>query len=979
MKSSRRDSKSMARQFVRDYLLVSLVPVLLLVAFVTSGAWLGKTYLDGLIRDSLGDFNQSAELHLERLGQEIIRSKARDVARQVAIYLQSHPDVPVQRLQADPEFERIAIQRTGKTGYTCLYEADTGVMRFHPNEKLTDRNMRFLAEDLPSWWKIFRPTLTGIEHSGYYDWLEPDGSVRRKYMTMTPVPRRHLGKKLMIAATTYIDEFSGPTAAMKDQALKITAQYQDYVSNRGYLVAGGMVAFLLFVLGAVYACGRKAARRYIVPIEGLAKAAKELGKGAWEPNVDAGMLQRSDEIGVLAREFSAMGGQLKKAFHSLEERYTELRETQAALEKSEEHYRTLFDSVPVGLYRSTPDGRIIDANPTLVDMLGYPDRETFLSRDASDLYVRHEDRLAWRRRVEDKGAHDRTEVEMRRYAGDVVWVVDHSRAVRDAEETVVCYEGSLKDVTERKQAEENLRESEENYRQLYAEAKQAEEVYRSLLSSSADAIVIYDLQGRVQYVSPAFTELFEWTLEELKQQRIPFVPESEKETTGAIIQDLLRNGNPCQGYETKRYTKSGEVLSVSISASRYDDPTGNPAGMLVVIRDISERKHLEAQLVRAQKMEAIGTLAGGIAHDFNNMMMGILGSVSLMLNDTEADYPHYDKLKRIEDLIHSASRLTSQLLGYARKGKYELKSLNLNRLLKESTDTFGRTRKEVDIHLSLAQDLQTVEADKSQMEQILMNLFVNAADAMPHGGVLSILTENVTHRESRLKPFAPQPGPYVRMRVRDTGIGMDRDTLERIFDPFFTTKEMGRGTGLGLASVYGIVKGHGGYIDVESKTGEGATFDVYLPGTGNRVCGQEDRAEPVQKGKGTVLLVDDEETVLEVGAQLLMHIGFEVLKSKSSEEALKQYAEKGEGIDLVILDMVMPGKGGGEVYDALKEMNPRVKVLLCSGYSLEGQAAEIMARGCDGFLQKPFDMALLSAKIQEVLKAHSLQESGEGR
>jgi len=973
MKTSAHPSHSMARQFVRDYLLVSLVPILLLVAFIASGAWVAKTYLDGLIRDSLRDLNRTAELHLEQLGQSIIRSKARDVAQQIAIYLESHPSVPMEHLQATPEFARIALQDVGETGYTCLYEAGTAIMRIHPNTKLIDRNMGFLADDLPSWWRIFQPTLTGVEHSGYYDWLEPDGAVRRKYMTITPVPRRHRGITLMIAATTYIDEFSSPAAAMKNQAHEITTQYQDYASNRAFQVAGGTFLFLVFALSVVYVSGRRAARRYILPIEGLANAAKELAKGEWDPSVDAGMVGRNDEIGVLAREFSDMRAQLKKAFHNLEERYTELREMQAALKESEEHYRTLFNSVPVGLYCSTPEGRITDANPTLVAMLGYPDRGTFLTQDASALYVRHEDRLAWQQRLEGEAAHDRTEAEMQHYSGKVIWVEDHSRAVRDAEGRVVCYEGSLKDVTERKQAEQSLRKSEKNYRRLYREARQAEEVYRSLLNSSADAIVIYDLQGRTQYFSPAFTTLFEWTLEELENKRIPFVPESEKEVTAELTQELLQNGTPSHGFETKRYTKSGKVVDVSISASRYDDSTGNPAGLLVVIRDISERKRLEDQLVRAQKMEAVGTLAGGIAHDFNNMMMGILGSVSLMLNDTDTDYPHYDKLRRIEDLIHSASRLTSQLLGYARKGKYELKPLDLKHLINENTDTFGRTRKEVDIHLDLARDLQTIEADKSQMEQILMNLFVNASDAMPHGGILSISAENVTHRDPRLKAFTAQPGPYVKICVRDTGIGMDRDTLDRIFDPFFTTKEMGRGTGLGLASVYGIVKGHGGYIDVESTKGQGTSFFLFLPAMGEQASVRARMTESIRKGKGTVLLVDDEETVLHVGEQLLLHIGFKVLKAKSGDEALKKYVENRQVIDLVILDMVMPGKGGGEVYDALKSLNPQVKVLLSSGYSLEGEASEIMARGCNGFLQKPFDLAQLAKKVHEVLRPESLQ------
>jgi two-component system cell cycle sensor histidine kinase/response regulator CckA len=962
-------SRPMVRQFAQDYLVVSLVPVLMLLVLMVGGALIAKGYLADLIRESIHDLNRDAELHLEQIGQKIIQAKAIDVAQQIAIYLNAHPDVPMKELQSTSEFKRIALQKVGRTGYTCLYEARTGVMRIHPNRKLIDRDMHFLAEELPSWWTIFEPTLAGVEVSGYYDWLEADGSVRRKFMTMTPVPENYRNRTLMIAATTYIDEFSSPIAVMKTKAEEITTHYQNYVQRQGILVGGATLAFLLFAFASVYVFGRRAALRYILPIDRLAKAAKRLGEGEWEPRDDPEMLRRSDEIGALAREFNSMRSQLKRAFNSLEQRLTELRQTQAALKQSEEHYRSLFDGVPVGIYRTTPDGRIADANPTLVRMLGYPDRDSLIAQNASNLYFHPDDRLDWKDRVERETGYDHTEIQMRRHQKNIIWVEDYSRSVHDEEGRVIYYEGSLKDITERKRAEEDLRESEEKYRQLYGEAKRAEEVYRSLLNSSADAIAIYDLEGKTKYVSPAFTSLFGWMLEELENRPVPFVPESEKEASFAAIRELIDQGKPFQGFETKRCTKSGRLVDVSISASRYDDHSGNPAGMLVLIRDISKRKRLEAQLVRAQKMEAIGTLAGGIAHDFNNMMMGILGSVSLMLHNTDSSHPHHDNLKRIEDLIHSASRLTGQLLGYARKGKFEVRPIDVNQLVRESTETFGRTRKEIEIHLELSPDPLTIEADKSQIEQILMNLFINASDAMPKGGVLSVITADMTHREIRSKPYTPKPGNYLLLRVQDSGIGMDHKTMERIFDPFFTTKEMGRGTGLGLASVYGIVKGHGGYIDVESNIDHGTAFNLYLPATDKQVRVSAKTAEPIKKGEGTILLVDDEETVIDVGAKMLEHLGFKVLIARNGEEAVNLYTENKTSIDLVVLDMIMPGMGGGEAYDTLKEIDPDIKVILSSGYSLDGQAGEIMARGCDGFIQKPFDVGQLSRKIHEVFNA----------
>ncbi len=523
------------------------------------------------------------------------------------------------------------------------------------------------------------------------------------------------------------------------------------------------------------------------------------------------------------------------------------------------------------------------------------------------------------------------------------------------------------EIAHRNRTEKALRESEDKNKEIYSEAKRAEQIYRSLLHSSADAIATYDLEGRTVYISPAFTKIFGWTLEEMEGKRMPFVPQSESESTMAIIRDLVENGTPCQGFEAKRYTKDGRLLDVSISASRYNDHEGNPIGTLVILRDISEKKRLEAQLQYIERMEAIGTLAGGIAHDFNNLMMGMLGNISLILYDIGSESPHYEKLKNIEKLIQSGSKLTSQLLGYARKGKYEVRPINLNQIVKESSETFGRTRKEIVIYRELAEDLSSVMADAAQIQQVLMNLFINAADAMPGGGDLFLKTMNVTHEDIGDKPYKPKSGDYILLKVKDTGTGMDQKIMDRIFEPFFTTKELGRGSGLGLASVYGIIKGHGGYIDVESKKGQGVIFNIYLPASEESVQKTPEISERIMEGNETILLVDDEALVIDVGVQLLEKLGYTVFEAQSGRDAIRIFTERNRTIDMLILDMVMPGMGGGEVYDQIKRIDPKVKVLLSSGYSIDGQATEILNRGCEGFIQKPFNMEDLSKKIREVL------------
>ena len=524
------------------------------------------------------------------------------------------------------------------------------------------------------------------------------------------------------------------------------------------------------------------------------------------------------------------------------------------------------------------------------------------------------------------------------------------------------------EIKEKKRTEETLRESEEQFKKLYEESRQAEEVYRSLLNSSADAIVTYNMQGFPEYLSISFTRIFGWTLEELKGDFIPFVPEQEKQKTIEIITDLVENGTSCQGFETQRYTKTGQVLDISLSASRYNDHRGKPTGMLVVLRDISDRKKLENQLQHADRMEAIGTLAGGIAHDFNNLLMGIQGNASLSILDMDSSVPAFEKLKNIETYVKSGVDLTRQLLGFARGGKYETRPTDFNELVKEENRMFGRAKKEIAIHENYDQDLWTVEVDRGQMKQVLLNLYVNAWQAMPGGGTIHVSTRNVVLDIDFTRSIEAVPGKYIVLAVTDTGIGMDAATRQKIFNPFFTTKEMGRGTGLGLASVYGIVKNHGGSIDVESRQGEGTTFTVYLPASDKKSEQESNESREIVKGSGTILLVDDEEMIVEVGAEMIKTIGYKVITADRGSRALEIYKEKGSEIDVVLLDMIMPTMGGGELFDQLKNLDNSVKVILSSGYSIDGKASEIINRGCNGFIQKPFNIKDLSGKLNEVMK-----------
>jgi CheY-like chemotaxis protein len=367
-------------------------------------------------------------------------------------------------------------------------------------------------------------------------------------------------------------------------------------------------------------------------------------------------------------------------------------------------------------------------------------------------------------------------------------------------------------------------------------------------------------------------------------------------------------------------------------------------------------------------MEALGQLAGGIAHNFNNLLMAIQGNASLMLLETVSSHSHYARLRSIEEQVRSASKLTAQLLGYARKGRYDVKSLDLNQMVEEVSEILGKVKMGVTIHKELAEGLFAIEADDAQLKQILLDLYLNAAEAMLNSGDLIVKTTNVTHEDMKDKEYDPKPGNYVLLTITDTGVGMDKSTMGLIFDPFFTTKHMGIGTGLGLAAVYGIITGHGGYVEVESRKGHGSTFSLYFPASVEKVRKVLRTADEITRATGTVLLVDDEDIVLEVEKELLETLGYEVLTARDGKEAVEIYKKKWDNIDLVLMDMVMPKMGGGEAYDRMKEINPRVKVLLSSGYSIDREAKEILARDCDGFIQKPCTIKELSEKIRGILE-----------
>ncbi|MBW2573870.1 MAG: response regulator [Deltaproteobacteria bacterium] len=512
----------------------------------------------------------------------------------------------------------------------------------------------------------------------------------------------------------------------------------------------------------------------------------------------------------------------------------------------------------------------------------------------------------------------------------------------------------------RKQAEEELRENEERY--------------RTVVEDMPAMICRFRCDGTLTFVNSAYCNYFNKKEEELIGQNLfQFILKEEQNKVKNHFMSLDQK-RPTITYEHQVIAPDGEIRWQQWTDRALFDDQNHLVEYQSIGRDITEEKlalqeknKLEAQLQQAHKLQAIGTLAGGFAHNFNNLLMGIIANISIMLLDIDSDHQHYKYLKNIEKQVENGSKLASQLTGYARVGRYKVKTINLNQLLKETSDTFKIAKKGIIIHQNFSDNLYGIEADRGQIEQVLLNLYINAADSMPKRGDLFLKTINVTDKDISGKPYNPKPGNYVLLTVRDTGAGMDKETREHIFEPFFTTKGLSKGTGLGLSSAYGIIKGHGGYIDVDSEKGYGATFNIYLPATKKEVKKEKELPVEIIKGNETVLLVDDEDMVVEGCREMLTKMGYNVSIARNGKDALEIYKENQDKIDIVIIDMIMPEMNGGDTYDRLKKMNPDINVLLSSGHSINGQATKILERGCNDFIQKPFNIEVLSEKIREIL------------
>jgi len=646
--------------------------------------------------------------------------------------------------------------------------------------------------------------------------------------------------------------------------------------------------------------------------------------------------------------------------------YPDLRKRMAELER----FRALLDHTRDSIFLMRgPEGRFVDVNDSACRHLGLS-RENLLLMTMDAVFA--EPVVEWVRRLfEQETGADRPatiDTEPVSISGSVLAAEITLRRAQFSDANYVV--AGARDLSERKRAETALRESELKFRKLYEESKRAEEIYRSLLNSSVDAIVIYDMEGNATYVNDSFTKTFGWTVEEVRGKRVEYVPPSEREATTATIGSVMQQGIPCSRFETRRYSKGGRTLEVSISASRFHDADGNPAGMLVILRDITARKRAERLMIQTERLKAVGDMASGVAHNFNNLLQIVIGRVEMALNLLESG--NIGKAKTSLGHVLESSRLGAQtvkrLQDLARVrtedptldgAVFDLAdvadvAIEMSRpWLQAAADKEGTT-------ISLNRRLQggcLVSGNENELFDVVVNLIKNAAEALAGQGEIEVTTE--------------LDGNTVALSVRDNGPGIAEQNIERIFEPFWTTKGSA-GTGLGLATSYGIVRRHGGSLSVNSAPGRGATFTLKLPVATDvaEKTGREPKALSVQKLR--VLVIDDMEPVLRLLEDGLSELGHTVFTASSGKEGIR-IVENSE-VDLIICDLGMPEMNGWQVAGTVKDISRRKGVrrppfILLTGWGGQMDEREKMSEsGVDEVVEKPVDLARLLRVVYETFE-----------
>ncbi len=624
----------------------------------------------------------------------------------------------------------------------------------------------------------------------------------------------------------------------------------------------------------------------------------------------------------------------------------------AELRLNEEYQRALIESSPMAIMSLDRDGKVLTWNPAAERIFGWKASEVVGTMSPLASVGAENDSDTLRNRVLSGEYLEGLEISRKRRDGTTVDLSLSAAPIRDPQGRTIAFINVMQDIAERKELEGER------------------ERLRQVIEQSGESVMITDADDAIEYVNPAFEDITGYSRSEALGRSPRFLKSGRhSEDFFAEMWRVLSGGNPWRGRITNK-RKDGTLFDVESIISPVRDSSGRIVNYAAVQRDVTHETRLEEQLRQAQKMEAIGHLAGGVAHDFNNILQAMMGYCELL----DLSIPEGDRLREyVSELMKATERsatLTRQLLTFSRQQVTEMKDLELNGIVTDIFRMIKRTiGEQIEVEIALAAERLPVRADPGQIEQVVMNLSINARDAMPHGGTLAIGTSIVEIDEEyrTANPWAV-PGRYAMMSVTDTGMGMDEVTLSQVFEPFFTTKEVGSGTGLGLATVYGIVKKHEGLIHVYSEVGIGTTFKVYLP-LGNAAAAEPppDRAEPAAGGHETILLAEDDQAVRGLTERILRDAGYDLIVARDGEEAMRVLEERAGAVDLLVSDVVMPKMSGRDVHEFFRRAKPDAKTLFMSGYSTRVAEADYFERENAAFLSKPFSPAEFLRAVRKVL------------
>jgi PAS domain S-box-containing protein len=877
------------------------------------------------IAHSLTDLGRREGKRLEMQQRALIysqiRQKTLDVAEDVAKYIKRLPPGSITALLKDHAFRTIAVQPVGLVGETFLFDPQTKKILLHNQRDFESQNLKdvFAFLDQTSEAQL-------AERRRIFELGDSEAEASNSYLVLVTAPvRLRGGQELMVGASPHPSELNqilsqahGIFRAGMNQTLVL-------LTTRLYQFQQNLIIVLTFLSLVGFAISFTLVRNLTRDAVSLTQAAEAFNSGNLDYRIPEPI---TDELADLAATLNQMAAHLQENTITRHE------------------WENTFNIIPDLIMIMDTDQRLTRINQAASDYLGVPAEEAVgqpchvvLARSSEThhyfAFLREKPQLKRREEFywEDNG---------KIFLGTLSLLHDPNGRITGA---VLA----ARDITA--------------FKQMQRELAQASHFLNQIIEAAPLALAVVNREGLFTHVNPQILVEYGYSPEELLDRHYSIIYADETQMT-QVMAELQRHGE-VMNHQVDFLHKDGHRVPARLSIRKLYGENGELLGSVALSSDISEEISLQRQLEAAQKQEAIATLAAGLAHNFNNLLMVIMGLTTLMLSKVSPDHPFYADLKEIERQVRSGREITRKLLSFRRGLGTETRPIDINNLVEFTVDMFARTRRELTLTKEQAPHLPAAEVDPSQVQQVLMNLLINAWQAMPQGGEITIRT-SLAHLEGWPdNSFVIQPGPHICISVADTGDGMDEETLQHLFEPFFTTKKPGHGSGLGLASAYRIIKNHRGAIQVKSEKHKGTTFDIFLPASTAEPQVLAPREGQVINGQGTILVVDDEPLLRRVAAKLLQKLGYAVFEASSGQNALTIFQEKGAEIDLVLLDLIMPGLNGFQTLERLRALRPGVPILMCSGY---GDADEQELPPGVKFLSKPYPIEILSQRVSEALQ-----------